>query len=276
MFTRIFYPLLGIAYWQKGYRDLDANQDVDKEFARKIETPLKTLIMAMVVIGVVIDIVTWRCRTFAKWIIFYECVSLCIQSLVPFRFGDFTSLINVFSVTFTFVLDASELGKSTMICTATILLIEIGLMPMLYTSMEHSVSQFLSGLLDGVLCFSLLTIMSMLGTYVALLRGRMDRIMTENLGLLNRMYEGLIVLRTEDGKLSFASKPAIKILKGVCDDSVSLSDSSDRHHRSDHKLRHKTRLGQLQFTGNQDASLAIDEKDIHRPIFTRTNVSINK
>ena len=137
MCTRILYPFLGIAYWQKGYRDLDENQDVDKVFARKIETPLKMIIIAMIVIGVVIDIVAWRCRTFAKWIIYYEAVSLSIQALVPFRFGDFESLITTFTLLFTFVLDACQLGKSTIICTATILLIEIGLMPMLYTRMEY-------------------------------------------------------------------------------------------------------------------------------------------
>ena len=41
----------------------------------------------------------------------------------------------------------------------------------------------------------------------------MGRIIGEYLGLLNRMYEGLIVLRKEDLKSEFASKPALDIFK---------------------------------------------------------------
>ena len=59
----------------------------------------------------------------------------------------------------------------------------------------------------------MLMIFTVLGAYVAQLRGQMQRIIGENLGLLNRMYEGLLVLRKEDLKPEFASNPAIKILK---------------------------------------------------------------
>lgn len=46
----------------------------------------------------------------------------------------------------------------------------------------------------------LLTIMSMLPTYVAEIRGKIGSLMFENLNLLDGMHEGLLVLSTEGSK----------------------------------------------------------------------------
>ena len=62
-------------------------------------------------------------------------------------------------------------------------------------------------------CFILLTTVAMLTTYIAQIRGKISYLVVENLKLLNKMHEGLVVVSETDMSLKFASLPAIRILK---------------------------------------------------------------
>ena len=53
----------------------------------------------------------------------------------------------------------------------------------------------------------------MIITYIAHLRGRVVKIVEENLLLIDRMHEGLIVMTEHDKTLQFATKPAVNLLK---------------------------------------------------------------
>ena len=53
----------------------------------------------------------------------------------------------------------------------------------------------------------------MLLTYIAQIRGRMAYLVVENLNLLDKMHEGLIVVSKADLTLKFASKPAVRLFK---------------------------------------------------------------
>ena len=50
-------------------------------------------------------------------------------------------------------------------------------------------------------------------TYIAQIRGKMNKLMIENLNLFNKMNEGIIVVSEKDKSLKFASQPAIRLLK---------------------------------------------------------------
>ena len=45
----------------------------------------------------------------------------------------------------------------------------------------------------------------MIVTYIAQIRGKMSLLMKENLNLLNKMHEGIIVVSEKDKSLQFAS-----------------------------------------------------------------------
>ena len=60
---------------------------------------------------------------------------------------------------------------------------------------------------------ALMVLLATLVTYVAVLRGNLANLMSENIKLLDKMNEGIIVLSPLQLKPVFASKPAIKILK---------------------------------------------------------------
>ncbi len=137
---------------------------------------------------------------------------------------------------------------------------------------EYTPTFFINKLFNAIYCFCILTACSMVGTYVALLRGRMSRIIEENFGLLNRMYEGLIVLRKDDNLPAFASKPAIKILQNKTleqlkkDRSPQIGESvAQQHSRS-------LDAEQTDVSNKQ----VLCQNDLKRCIFRPTKVSINK
>jgi len=68
-------------------------------------------------------------------------------------------------------------------------------------------------LTQTMFCFSVLTTMSMLITYVVRIRGKMGYLFFENINLLNKMNEGLIVVDESDRSLKFANIPAVQLMK---------------------------------------------------------------
>ena len=61
--------------------------------------------------------------------------------------------------------------------------------------------------------FAFATILAMLITYVAMIRGKMSNLIKENLNLLDKMHEGLIVLSEDYKLIQLASKPAVDLMK---------------------------------------------------------------
>lgn len=71
----------------------------------------------------------------------------------------------------------------------------------------------IQSLLDGIIIFIICSLISMFVSYLAYLKGKMSHLIAENLKLLDKMHEGLIVVSESDRTLQFASKPAIRLLK---------------------------------------------------------------
>ena len=53
----------------------------------------------------------------------------------------------------------------------------------------------------------------MLLAYIARIRGKLSYLVIENMNLLNKMSEGLIVMSESDLSLRFASLPAVRLMK---------------------------------------------------------------
>ena len=53
----------------------------------------------------------------------------------------------------------------------------------------------------------------MLISYIARIRGKLSYQAIENMNLLNKMHEGLIVLSESDLSLKFANLPAVRLMK---------------------------------------------------------------
>ena len=62
-------------------------------------------------------------------------------------------------------------------------------------------------------CFVSCTLLGMVLTYIAQINGKIFKLLAENLNLLDKMHEGLIVISKKDKSLQFASRPAVALLK---------------------------------------------------------------
>ena len=66
--------------------------------------------------------------------------------------------------------------------------------------------------LNPIFATAAITSMGVMLTYIVQIRARLATLVDENLNLLNRMHEGLVMLSRKDRKLFFASTPAITLL----------------------------------------------------------------
>ena len=73
-FSRILYPLLGNAYWQKAYLSRAELTNIDQDFIERSMGPIKTAIVGYVIAGFLLDLLVWRRRKYASWIIYFECI----------------------------------------------------------------------------------------------------------------------------------------------------------------------------------------------------------
>ena len=76
MFSRIAYPILGIAYWQKAYEGVDDYDELNRDFVEKSEPILKMIMIVTIPFGVLLDILVWRRRHYAVWLFYYELFSI--------------------------------------------------------------------------------------------------------------------------------------------------------------------------------------------------------
>ena len=54
---------------------------------------VQAIIIALLPIGVILDILMFRWRWFANCVIYYEVVSVIFQTFVPFDYGEFQLLV---------------------------------------------------------------------------------------------------------------------------------------------------------------------------------------
>ena len=89
MLSRVIWSILGVAWWQKAFRDRHNNESLNQEVIDRIEYPIKCICIAMLPVGVLVNICGWYSRRFANLITVYEVLVVMLQMLVPYNYGDF-------------------------------------------------------------------------------------------------------------------------------------------------------------------------------------------
>ena len=153
----------------------------------------------------------WRWRNLAKYIAYNELLFMVTHGFVPLNYGDFKTTVHLMAMTFSWFLYSCDLGSAIIGYTIGSLLILFLEFPFVYKE-TWTVSLVSEKLFTVLTLFLILTLISMLVTYIAQIRGKMGHLIKENIILLDRMHEGLIVISADDSsdkRLKFASKPAI-------------------------------------------------------------------
>ena len=128
MFSRIVYPILGIAYWQKAYKGKDKldEQLLNQDFVDKSEPVIKIILISLIPIGVLLDILICRRRHLANLLFYYEMISILLQGFVPFDFGDFGMIMLLMLMIQTYITVACDLSRNVICCTVISLIMMLG------------------------------------------------------------------------------------------------------------------------------------------------------
>ena len=88
MLSRLAYPLIGIAYWQTAYDDIEQREDVDHKFVEISQHIVRRTVIVLIVLGVVLDIVVLKARKYAFIILYYEMIQVITHASLPYNRGD--------------------------------------------------------------------------------------------------------------------------------------------------------------------------------------------
>ena len=210
--SRVIYPAFGVAYWQKAYSHDHDESMMNLEFIKLTEPIIKITTITLIALGLLLDILIWRRRKYAAWLLYFELLNVLLQGLVPFNYGHFTLTILCMTFVMIYVLVGCNMGPNIIATILTLTVVVFVEIPLLHREEWDGI--MVTGKFFTVLvCFLFLTGASMLFTYGAQIRSRMTQLIIENLSLLDKMHEGLIVITESDRKLKFASTPAVRLLK---------------------------------------------------------------
>ena len=67
-------------------------------------------------------------------------------------------------------------------------------------------------IMDILICFLLMNVLNICLMYIVQIRSKLSQLIYENLNLLDKMHEGLIVLSRSDIELKLASRPAVRLI----------------------------------------------------------------
>ena len=127
--------------------------------------------------------------------------------------------------------------------------------PLLF-NLEISVGFVLYNLVPTFIVFAILNVFGILVVYIAQIRGKLVQLLNENIKLLDRMHEGLMVISEKDLCLQFANRPAIAVLK-----QLPLTEALEKDN-------------QLINPKVTPPPFPIDLTDLEKPIFKSSKVSV--
>ena len=162
--------------------------------------PIKICIWVSFVVAIVLDIIIWKYRKYASYIIYYELILSCLQAFLPLNYGDMSNLTYLFATVWVQIVYSCDMSRNSIATTLTLTFIQFCPHPIIHNEKINLV--FVIGkLLNSLFLFQMCSIFSMLVTYIVQIRGKMSQLFLENLNLLNKMHEGIIVVSEKDQSL---------------------------------------------------------------------------
>lgn len=211
--SRVLYAVLGISSWQIAYKEKDSIENLNTEFVDKSQSIIKAGIILLLILEIQVNILIWRKRRYAFLLLYFNMFHLLWVGFVPYDYGDlqsFTALVTYIGSYFAY---ACDFPPQIVVTSISYLILQLFQIPLVYNE-ELTFAVIAGKVWNAFTVFIVCTVViSMVVTYIAQLKGKMSKLMKENLNLLNKMNEGLIVVSEKDRSLQFASNPAVRLLK---------------------------------------------------------------
>lgn len=134
--------------------------------------------------------------------------------MCPFDYGNFDQLVLCITTIMFYLISVCNTGESVIACMITLVICEYVNYPLVY-KLENmwTLGRQLAILNILMTVFAVISSISILIAYIVRIRGRIRYLVIENINLLNKMHEGLIVLSEHDMNLKFANLPAVNLVK---------------------------------------------------------------
>ena len=145
----------------------------------------------------ILSVACWRYHFLRKWIYYFELVALLLYSLLPLDVGNAEQIISLFYNCFIFVAFSSNLGVDIVAAIVIQFLVQFVTLPINEIGSLAS-TKVVYGLLNVLVVFTICTLLHALITYTATIEARLSELIVENLGLLDGMHEGIIVISGKD------------------------------------------------------------------------------
>ena len=174
MFSRVAYPIVGIAFWQKAYDEDNIKEirDLNVDLVNNSKTVVKYALIVLICIGILLDLAVWKYRKYAHLILYFELCNMCLHAMLPLKFGEVGNLLFLLSYIMTFIQYSCSMGPNIIATTATFTFFQLYPMVIIYNE-EFTISFVIGKLLNSFFCFGICTIIGMIVTYIAQIRGRM-------------------------------------------------------------------------------------------------------
>jgi len=99
-----------VAYWQSTFELFESYPDVHYSFVRTIKPYVISATIAMLPLGLILDLAVWRYRHLAPWIVYFEIFGGIINGFTPYDYGGFMSLLVFITLAIVFVSLANDPG----------------------------------------------------------------------------------------------------------------------------------------------------------------------
>ena len=146
MFSRTAYPILGIAVWQQAFDGRTKNEDINQDFIDNYESIIKTVIIGLIPFGIVLDLVCYWRRDFARFIFYYELTNLFVQGFVPNDRGDYGTLLLLMLLFYLAIVMATQTRLNIIAALVAFIALEFGPIPIVHKQ-DWTVTLVLSKLL---------------------------------------------------------------------------------------------------------------------------------
>ena len=150
----------------------------------------------MLALGVILCTLTWKYRHLAKYLIYHGLIVLLIQAFVPQEVDSLTSEI-CFQTVLLYFCNACGTGTEIIAITTVCFILLMTQQPVLF-NLEITVGFVLTNIASSLEVLAVFTLFGTLAVYIEKINAKLVQLLDENIKLLDKMHEGLIVISEKD------------------------------------------------------------------------------
>ena len=152
-----------------------------------------TLSISLIVIGVMLHLICWRHKNLAWMILYFECIWQVVYNLVPTNLVFFSNTNRILNMAIILIMTGNNRVSDIFPCAISTVLQDALCKPLI--TLDGFTSEILTATVINLIgCIIICILNNMVLTYIARLLRRIAQLLEENLKLLDKIQEGVIIV----------------------------------------------------------------------------------